>query len=383
MSSTCLQPDYEQALRSHIGALRRKSLDEVQGRERACRETKLLRAEAERLGSEAQLQQAGLEAERREQQERRAQHEAAKAEVAAQKREGASRRIQIAALTDELVQLQSEAESAVRQAVSSARPGALARERAREAMLLAERNAREDLLRRLRAEAAQLSQELASLMDQSRLSPGRAFMVQLLAMLERLANDREVERRARDAERQAEELAALCQRQGQEHEAQMEQLEVDAKLAREAAVEQRKQAEEEAVAEEQELRERIKRNRRRAEKVEREAAEHQKAVHREEVQSIRRAAELSAQRWEEAKASPGCAQGDGHFPSTAVSRVLAQARSLSALREAPGVNPADLRPMKLRAEFPVIGSLQALESQIAAMTRMPALVRQPVPGLAH
>lgn len=341
-------PDYAEALRSRSAVLTRRLGEERQNQKRAADATVLAEAEVLRLAAETAALRLALKSERERMQAWRARIEGGKLEFLADKKEVVDRRLQLAFLSDEIARAQERADAKVAEALERAHQAASRRRFERESSWRAEVGQRGRDLERVGAEVGRLSQGLALLAAEQRRQQSRSASVQLLAGVERVAHARQAEACRREARREAEQLAEQRARQLREHrDVQLARLAADAACDRQAAVEARQQEEAADEAEAEELRASAARNLRRAERAEREALEHEEALRAEERAALLAAAERST----------------AHLAASGAPR--APARPLSELLKAA---PANLRAEPLHAEFPILGTLQALEQELLGLT---------------
>eukprot|EP00933_Yihiella_yeosuensis_P068760 TRINITY_DN7473_c1_g1_i1.p1 TRINITY_DN7473_c1_g1~~TRINITY_DN7473_c1_g1_i1.p1 ORF type:complete len:366 (-),score=103.85 TRINITY_DN7473_c1_g1_i1:178-1275(-) len=339
-----LDSSYEEALQRGIAGLRRKLAEESQQKDRATLETEKLEEEVWLAKADNAHLQGQLEKERRTVQDRKQCHDADKARAAERKAEAQGLRNQLEGLRKDIVIVREEIAKEVEHVLMKAREEYLALEGQLEAQMTVVHLRNEELLRQFQDRAKEMTEEIAALKMKIRRQPGSSANVQLLAVMEKLGHARQAVKAEEARKRRVEDLKCLRERQRVQRDEELRQLEVDVVERRKAAAQELKDFEEAADEEAKELQERIKRNRRRASHAEGEAAKHAEALRLEEEEGAKKAMRRRLM--------------EDDF-GRSVSQRLPRSLSLNSLSV-----PARLRPGAAHAEFPVLGSLQALDQEI-------------------
>lgn len=358
--------DYAEALRSHIRTLKRKLADEQLNYEYRAKELETVESEVA-VAKEKQCElQHQLENEKKMLQDRRAQHEAMKIDAAVQRREIQSKRLQVAKLQDELVRKRESAEKEVDETLQMAREAAFYRESQLEASWRTKHLDREHFLRNLDEQIEELKQDIQRHLATRRKQPSRSAALKFLSAFENWSNMLQAQRLKTVHAQSLEEVRTLRSRHILEKDEELAKLEAQLASRKEAIASEMAQEEEDASKEEEELRERIARNRRRAEKSEREAAAHIEDLRQQELNSAkavtRKLQEAYSATFQQQRLSVSTALPDMGCVTMGAS-ALQKSASTGALSWKKA-SPADLRPTALHAEFPIIGSLEALDQEL-------------------
>ncbi|CAE7363746.1 unnamed protein product [Symbiodinium natans] len=315
-------PDFCEALQARSAELRRKVHEERQKQEAAQRDLASVEDEVAQLRKEALELQLAADQQR---QERKAQREA-KVDVASLKKEVSRRQTQVRILTEELARTQADVHRLVDEAVARAEKAALQQEVDMEKQWSARKEAEHEKLRQTEEKTLHQQEESARLEHEIRVLPPRTAVVQLFAVLDELRHVRQVAASVQSCRKEEEQLRELRRRRLCEKGEKLVQLDRDAAEQRCQAAELQAAFEEEARLEEAELTERLERNRKRAERTEREASRHLKELR------------------DAARPEPNEARG----ASTSLPPV------------APGSRSA------VHAEFALVGALKALDQELGS-----------------
>ncbi|CAJ1375839.1 unnamed protein product [Effrenium voratum] len=252
---------YGEALSAHTEELRRKARDERQKQERVKQEIEAVEDEA------AQLRREALELQLEAEQQRQdcLSLSEAKLDVGALRKQVARRKQQVLTLTEELEQKQVDTQYLLDKTLVETRKVTSAHALHMEQQWSSKLQEDVQRLRDAEARIQQLQEDLSAFKAEIARAPGRAGAVQLLAVLDQLRRQQDAELQHWEAEQAAKELLELRDRRLSEKDELLASLEFETRRKAASLVPD----EEEERKEEEELRSRIARNRRRAERAER------------------------------------------------------------------------------------------------------------------